>query len=81
MPPKPEKQPGGPILAQFAATQPPNHHQECSFVPGCMPIGVGRNSTIRKALVDKNVRIGDNVRAGGGEGAWGLQSGAVPGRT
>lgn len=36
--------------------------EECSFVPGCMPIGVGRNSIVRKALVDKNVRIGSNVK-------------------
>lgn len=35
--------------------------QECSYVPGCMPMGVGRNTIVRKALVDKNVRIGANV--------------------
>jgi hypothetical protein len=37
--------------------------QECTFVPGCQPIGVGRNAVVTKALIDKNVRIGDNVRA------------------
>ena len=36
--------------------------EECSFVPGCQPIGVGRNSVVRKALVDKNVRIGNDVK-------------------
>lgn len=35
---------------------------ECVFVPGCQPVGVGRNTIIKKALVDKNVRIGDNVK-------------------
>ncbi|GBF93774.1 glucose-1-phosphate adenylyltransferase small subunit, chloroplastic [Raphidocelis subcapitata] len=42
--------------------------EECSFVPGCMPIGIGRNSTVRKALLDKNVRIGDNVQIVNKEG-------------
>jgi hypothetical protein len=37
--------------------------QECTFVPGCQPIGVGRGAVVRRALVDKNVRIGDNVSA------------------
>ncbi|KIY99375.1 glucose-1-phosphate adenylyltransferase [Monoraphidium neglectum] len=36
--------------------------QECTFVPGCQPIGVGRGAVVRRALVDKNVRIGDNVQ-------------------
>lgn len=36
--------------------------EECSFVPGCQPIGVGRNSVIRKALIDKNVRVGADVK-------------------
>jgi glucose-1-phosphate adenylyltransferase len=36
--------------------------EECTFVPGCQPIGVGRGSVVRKALVDKNVRIGDNCQ-------------------
>ncbi|KAI8477083.1 MAG: ADP-glucose pyrophosphorylase small subunit [Monoraphidium minutum] len=36
--------------------------EECTFVPGCQPIGVGRGAIVRKALIDKNVRIGDNVQ-------------------
>jgi glucose-1-phosphate adenylyltransferase len=35
---------------------------ECAFVPGCLPMGVGDNSVVRKALIDKNARIGDNVK-------------------
>ncbi len=31
-------------------------------MPGCMPIGVGRSTLIKKALIDKNVRIGSNVK-------------------
>jgi glucose-1-phosphate adenylyltransferase len=31
---------------------------ECEFVPGCLPMGVGAGSTIRGAIVDKNARIG-----------------------
>jgi len=43
-------------------------YQECSALPGCTPIGVGAGSTIRKAIVDKNARIGMDcqiVNAGG----------------
>ena len=29
---------------------------------GIPPLGLGRNCKIRKAILDKNVRIGDNVR-------------------
>lgn len=54
-----------PLLCPFCAPQ------ECSFVPGCQPIGVGRNVVIRKALVDKNVRIGDNVSSLRGRGKGG----------
>lgn len=32
--------------------------EECSFVPGCLPMGVGDNSHIRRAIIDKNARIG-----------------------
>lgn len=34
--------------------------EECEFVPGCLPMGVGDGCTIRKAIVDKNARIGAN---------------------
>lgn len=33
--------------------------EECEYVPGCLPMGVGDNSTIRKAIIDKNARIGE----------------------
>jgi ADP-glucose pyrophosphorylase len=29
---------------------------------GGIPIGIGKNSHIRKAIIDKNARIGDNVK-------------------
>ncbi|KAH7847426.1 hypothetical protein Vadar_025908 [Vaccinium darrowii] len=29
---------------------------------GSVPIGIGKNSHIKKAIIDKNARIGDNVR-------------------
>jgi glucose-1-phosphate adenylyltransferase len=29
---------------------------------GKIPIGIGENTTIRRAIVDKNVRIGKNVQ-------------------
>lgn len=31
---------------------------ECSALPGCTPIGIGAGTTIRRAIVDKNARIG-----------------------
>lgn len=33
-----------------------------SAASGRVPLGIGRNCHIRRAIVDKNVRIGDNVR-------------------
>lgn len=35
---------------------------ECAYVPGCLPMGVGAGSHIRKALIDKNARIGERVQ-------------------
>ena len=32
--------------------------QECSTLPGCTPIGIGAGSTVRRAIIDKNARIG-----------------------
>jgi ADP-glucose pyrophosphorylase len=29
---------------------------------GGIPIGIGKNSHIRRAIIDKNARIGDNVK-------------------
>jgi glucose-1-phosphate adenylyltransferase len=31
---------------------------ECESLPGCTPIGIGAGTTIRKAIIDKNARIG-----------------------
>ena len=36
--------------------------EECELLPGCLPIGIGENSVVRKAIVDKNARIGSNVQ-------------------
>lgn len=36
--------------------------EECAFVPGCLPMGIGSGSVVRKALIDKNARIGENVQ-------------------
>jgi glucose-1-phosphate adenylyltransferase len=36
--------------------------EECTFVPGCLPMGVGAGTTIRKAIIDKNARIGENCQ-------------------
>ena len=33
-------------------------YTECSALPGCTPIGIGAGSHIRRAIVDKNARIG-----------------------
>ncbi len=31
---------------------------ECALVPGCLPMGVGNNTVIKRAIIDKNARIG-----------------------
>lgn len=36
--------------------------EDCELAPGCLPMGVGPNSHIAKCIVDKNVRIGANVK-------------------
>jgi glucose-1-phosphate adenylyltransferase len=36
--------------------------QECETVPGCLPIGLGPNTHIKRSIIDKNVRIGANVK-------------------
>eukprot|EP00238_Polyblepharides_amylifera_P004644 CAMPEP_0196583516 /NCGR_PEP_ID=MMETSP1081-20130531/43877_1 /TAXON_ID=36882 /ORGANISM="Pyramimonas amylifera, Strain CCMP720" /LENGTH=457 /DNA_ID=CAMNT_0041904435 /DNA_START=204 /DNA_END=1577 /DNA_ORIENTATION=+ len=33
-------------------------YDECEAIPDCLPIGIGAGSTIRKAIIDKNARIG-----------------------
>lgn len=36
--------------------------EECELLPGCLPIGIGENTLVRKTIVDKNARIGSNVQ-------------------
>lgn len=36
--------------------------EECALVPGCLPMGLGNNVHISRAIVDKNARIGPNSR-------------------
>ena len=31
-------------------------------MPGCLPMGIGDNCVIRKCIIDKNARIGSNVK-------------------
>ena len=35
---------------------------ECQDLPGCTPIGIGAGTVIRRAIVDKNARIGMDVQ-------------------
>ena len=39
-------------------------YDECdtSKLPGCTPIGIGAGTKIRRAIIDKNARIGENCR-------------------
>lgn len=32
--------------------------EECSLVPGCLPMGLGNGCIVRKAIIDKNARVG-----------------------
>merc|ERR1719163_449817 len=36
--------------------------EECELLPGCIPIGIGSGSVVKKAIVDKNARIGPDVQ-------------------
>jgi len=36
--------------------------QECESVPNCTPVGIGANTTIKRAIIDKNARIGMDVQ-------------------
>jgi glucose-1-phosphate adenylyltransferase len=36
--------------------------EECQLVPGCLPMGIGPNSIVKKAIIDKNARIGANCQ-------------------
>lgn len=42
--------------------------EDCLFVPGCLPMGIGRGSHLRRCIVDKNARIGENVKILNSEG-------------
>eukprot|EP00199_Chlamydomonas_sp_CCMP681_P000981 CAMPEP_0119106948 /NCGR_PEP_ID=MMETSP1180-20130426/7659_1 /TAXON_ID=3052 ORGANISM="Chlamydomonas cf sp, Strain CCMP681" /NCGR_SAMPLE_ID=MMETSP1180 /ASSEMBLY_ACC=CAM_ASM_000741 /LENGTH=509 /DNA_ID=CAMNT_0007092359 /DNA_START=64 /DNA_END=1593 /DNA_ORIENTATION=+ len=33
--------------------------EECEYVMGCLPMGMGDGCTVRRAIIDKNARIGD----------------------
>ena len=36
--------------------------EECVNVRGCLPMGLGDGCVVRRAIIDKNARIGDNVQ-------------------
>mmetsp|Transcript_13575 Transcript_13575/g.26007 ORF Transcript_13575/g.26007 Transcript_13575/m.26007 type:complete len:526 (-) Transcript_13575:274-1851(-) len=36
--------------------------EECELLPGCMPIGLGNGTVVRKCIIDKNARIGHNCQ-------------------
>eukprot|EP00884_Botryococcus_braunii_P018213 jgi/Botrbrau1/5075/Bobra.37_1s0039.1 len=36
--------------------------EECLLIRGCLPMGLGDNSEVRGAIVDKNARIGPNCK-------------------
>eukprot|EP00873_Tetraselmis_striata_P021066 jgi/Tetstr1/441330/TSEL_029581.t1 len=36
--------------------------EECQLVPGCLPMGIGPNTIVKKAIIDKNARIGANCQ-------------------
>eukprot|EP00983_Pelagomonas_calceolata_P040873 1137809-Pelagomonas_calceolata.AAC.3 len=60
--------------------------QECEYVPGCMPMGVGDGSIVRRAIIDKNARVGgrcqiinkEGVKESNQEGkGWVIKDGIV----
>jgi len=55
-------------------------------VPGCMPMGVGDGSIVRRAIIDKNARVGnrcqiinkDGVKESNQEGkGWVIKDGII----
>lgn len=36
--------------------------EECAYVPGCLPMGLGDGCVVRKAIIDKNARIGERCQ-------------------
>lgn len=36
--------------------------EECELLPGCMPMGLGRNTHVRRCIIDKNARLGKDVK-------------------
>lgn len=36
--------------------------EECAYVPGCLPMGLGDGSLVRRAIIDKNARIGEKCQ-------------------
>mmetsp|Transcript_6441 Transcript_6441/g.15392 ORF Transcript_6441/g.15392 Transcript_6441/m.15392 type:complete len:497 (+) Transcript_6441:134-1624(+) len=60
--------------------------EECEYVPGCMPMGVGDGSIVRRAIIDKNARVGgrcqiinkEGVKESNQEGkGWVIKDGIV----
>nr|GEW00883.1 glucose-1-phosphate adenylyltransferase small subunit, chloroplastic/amyloplastic [Tanacetum cinerariifolium] len=42
-----------------------NADRELLAAKGSVPIGIGKNTRIKRAIIDKNARIGDNVKTFG----------------
>lgn len=36
--------------------------EECELLPGCMPMGLGVGTTVRRCIIDKNARLGAGVQ-------------------
>jgi len=36
--------------------------EECALLPGCLPVGLGAGCVVQKCIIDKNARIGANVK-------------------
>ena len=36
--------------------------EECATYSGCLPMGIGDGCVVRRAIIDKNARIGDGVQ-------------------
>ncbi len=36
--------------------------EECALLPGCLPVGLGAGCHVRKCIIDKNARLGANVK-------------------
>lgn len=55
----------GKLWSNYSCFQQTTYGDQCIGEEGTgigIPIGIGENSYIRKAIIDKNVRIGKNIR-------------------